>query len=360
MILGAAGPEREEDPSAAPPRLLRTTGLRISGSRCHPAARDAAADVVRRRGGGALEIRDSPRVAPAGQAADSGPTAGSSSINSTARRITIGSMKVFLSWSGDKSRAVALALREWLPLVINALEPFVSAQDIAAGTHWQTEVAGQLEASDFGIVCVTADNQEATWLNFESGALAKAVGSARVVPLAIDLKVTDVKLPLAQFQAQPGTRTGILAVLTSLNSSCERSLSEDRLTRAFDHWWGELEPELSRIARRPASGASASPERSERDLLEEILATVRSNVGPESATLHNQILPVDLVIGELVEHLPPGAPALRFTIVDVDDAAYFVVRSDERLPPTQRSAIARLAKRRGYDVKFVQSPTAAE
>jgi hypothetical protein len=272
-------------------------------------------------------------------------------------------MKVFLSWSGEKSRAVAVALREWLPLVINELEPFVSAQDIAAGTHWQTEVAGQLEASDFGIVCVTAYNQDATWLNFEAGALAKAVGSARVVPLAIDLKVTDMKLPLAQFQAQPGTEAGVLAVLRSLNGSCERPLAEERLKRAFDRWWDELEPQLAKIINENSKAAGpAASERTDRDLLEEILATVRSSAGSGTveASVHNQVLPIDLVVGEVVEQLPPGAPTLRFAIADVEEGAYLVVRSDERLAPSHRAAIARLAKRRGYDVKFIQSPVTAE
>jgi hypothetical protein len=90
-------------------------------------------------------------------------------------------MKVFISWSGDKSRDVALALRDWLPGVINSIEPFVSAKDIYAGTRWQAEIASQLDSTNFGIVCVTKDNQLSSWLNFEAGALAKAVDSSRLV-----------------------------------------------------------------------------------------------------------------------------------------------------------------------------------
>ena len=46
-------------------------------------------------------------------------------------------MKVFISWSDNKSQAVAIALADWLPGVINSIEPFVSAKDIYAGTRWQ-------------------------------------------------------------------------------------------------------------------------------------------------------------------------------------------------------------------------------
>jgi TIR domain len=91
-------------------------------------------------------------------------------------------MKVFISWSGSKSQAVALALRGWLRGVINSLEPFVSATDIDAGTRWQSEIASQLDVSNFGIVCVTKENQAAPWLNFEAGALAKRSISADLSP----------------------------------------------------------------------------------------------------------------------------------------------------------------------------------
>jgi hypothetical protein len=68
-------------------------------------------------------------------------------------------MKVFISWSGDKSRNVAVALRDWLPSVINGIQPFVSSKDIHAGTRWQQEIADQLDTTNFGVVCVTKENQ---------------------------------------------------------------------------------------------------------------------------------------------------------------------------------------------------------
>src|SRR5689334_12254492 len=111
-------------------------------------------------------------------------------------------MKVFISWSGEKSRAVAQALREWLPAVDKQLAPFVSSKDIFAGTRWQAEIIRELEATSFGIVCVTQENQAQPWINFEAGAIAKAVETSRVVPLAVDLKPSDIKPPLGQFQAQ--------------------------------------------------------------------------------------------------------------------------------------------------------------
>lgn len=35
-------------------------------------------------------------------------------------------LKVFISWSGDRSKEMAKALRDWLPMALNYVEPFVS------------------------------------------------------------------------------------------------------------------------------------------------------------------------------------------------------------------------------------------
>lgn len=82
-------------------------------------------------------------------------------------------MKVFISWSGERSKKVALIFHEWLPQVIQSLEPFASSEDIEKGSRWNTDIAQELKESTFGLICVTKDNLSAPWLNFEAGALSK-------------------------------------------------------------------------------------------------------------------------------------------------------------------------------------------
>lgn len=50
-------------------------------------------------------------------------------------------MKVFISWSGNKSHKVAMIFREWLPSVIQSLEPYVSSEDIDKGARWSSDIA---------------------------------------------------------------------------------------------------------------------------------------------------------------------------------------------------------------------------
>jgi TIR domain len=123
-------------------------------------------------------------------------------------------MKVFISWSGPTSRDVAVALRDWLPLVIQEVQPYVSSEDIDPGARWSGDIAVQLDDTDFGILCVTRDNVSTPWLNFEAGALSKSVERARVVPFLVDLGPSDIpRGPLAQFQAVQPTKADLLRLI---------------------------------------------------------------------------------------------------------------------------------------------------
>jgi hypothetical protein len=68
-------------------------------------------------------------------------------------------MNVFISWSGPRSRFLAEALRAWLPRVIQAAKPWMSDEDISAGSRWLAEIQSELSLSSLGIICVTPENQ---------------------------------------------------------------------------------------------------------------------------------------------------------------------------------------------------------
>ena len=88
-----------------------------------------------------------------------------------------GRMKVFISWSGERSKIVAEALRDWLPAVIQSVKPWVSSKDIDKGSRSFAEIQAQLKDAQFGIACLTPENLTEMWIHFESGAVAKAVGN---------------------------------------------------------------------------------------------------------------------------------------------------------------------------------------
>jgi len=110
-------------------------------------------------------------------------------------------MKVFISWSGSLSMKVALVLQKWMPRVIQSVEPYVSSENIDKGSRWSLDIAKELQGSVYGILCVTKDNYKAPWLNFEAGALSKELDLSRVCPFLYNIKSSELKGPLLQFQA---------------------------------------------------------------------------------------------------------------------------------------------------------------
>jgi hypothetical protein len=107
-------------------------------------------------------------------------------------------MKIFLSWSGERSGSLARLLESWLPRVMNSLEPWIS-KDIQKGAQWFEEIRNQLKDTRVALVCITSDNQHAPWIQFESGALAQA-DHVMVATILYEIERHDVAWPLAQFQ----------------------------------------------------------------------------------------------------------------------------------------------------------------
>lgn len=189
-------------------------------------------------------------------------------------------MKVFISWSGDRSRAVAEALRYWLPKVIQAVQPWMSANDIEKGSRWRTGISTELEQSSIGIICLTPENLASPWIHFEAGALSKQQQNTYVCTYLYKVDPVDVRDPLAQFQTTKAEREDTRKLLQSINNARSvEKLSENELNEQFDVWWPKLESRLQSI---PATQEAAQPTRSEKDILEEILRLVRSLATPNT------------------------------------------------------------------------------
>lgn len=182
-------------------------------------------------------------------------------------------MKVFISWSGEKSKAVALALKDWLPLVIQTIDPWMSKHDIEAGARWSKEVAGALSDTKFGIICLTKGNLNAPWILFEAGALSKTLDDTYVCPYLIDLEPVDIpSSPLTQFQAKRSNKEETFELVKTINSALkENALPEDRLKRIFDSFWDELKVTLENLPKEN----TAKSQRPIEDMIAETLEIVR-------------------------------------------------------------------------------------
>lgn len=60
-------------------------------------------------------------------------------------------MDVFLSWSGETSNRVAELLRDWLPTVIQSVNPWLSSRDIPSGQRWFEHVSNTTNTFSYGL-----------------------------------------------------------------------------------------------------------------------------------------------------------------------------------------------------------------
>ena len=189
-------------------------------------------------------------------------------------------MKVFISWSGKTSFEVAKVLKEWIPCVIQDIEPYFSSDDIDKGARWSTDIAKELEAAEFGILCVTKDNLNSAWLNFEAGALSKAIDKSKVCPFLFNLLPSEISnSPILQFQMTSVDRDDMYKLFQSMNKALgENALEETRLKKMFELSWNEIDTALKGIEDISTEEGEKKKGKSldQQKILEEMLDLLRS------------------------------------------------------------------------------------
>ncbi|MFZ0928904.1 MAG: TIR domain-containing protein [Syntrophobacteraceae bacterium] len=217
-------------------------------------------------------------------------------------------MKVFISWSGPLSHKIALILHDWLPSVIQAVEPFLSTEDIDKGSRWFNELSKELLDTKFSLVCLTPDNRDAPWILFEVGAAWKASELSRVWTLLTGLSSSDVQGPLAQFQVTLNNRDDMWKLVKSINSALEgKALTENKLTKAFDRWWDTFVEQTSKAEAELSEAEAPIQKRQPEDILEEVLTLCRS--------IAQEVVrpPVDAMSKSFLAELVSGIALARLT-----------------------------------------------
>jgi hypothetical protein len=154
-------------------------------------------------------------------------------------------MKVFISWSGNRSNKIAECLKEWLAMVLRT-DAFVSSCDIKTGELWRTKISNELSTTDYGIICLTKDNVLSPWILFEAGALSKN-RTSRVIPLCFGFSPSEIphNNPLSSFQGAEYSKIKIKNIVESLNSTLENKQESKPLERLFELVFPSLDSEIS-------------------------------------------------------------------------------------------------------------------
>lgn len=170
-------------------------------------------------------------------------------------------MKIFLSWSGERSRKTATIVRKYLRIFIHRCDPWMSQLDIQKGARWSVEIGDKLDSFDVGIICVTPENTRSSWVNFEAGALSKQLDKSHVIPLLMGMHPIDLSGPLSQFQATIIEKEDIFRMLESLNSRLGKDgVDPDTLRNTFDRFWPDMKSALDTVAAQRIDGSQINIE----------------------------------------------------------------------------------------------------
>lgn len=185
-------------------------------------------------------------------------------------------MKVFISWSGQRSKVVAELISDWLKCVIQASQPWISTRDIDRGAIWFSEINDKLKDVSVGVVCLTQENKGKPWILFETGALAKGLSTNRVCTFLIDLNPEDLQDPLAQFNHTTPNVQSVWELVRTINACLnDKALDERILKQVFDTYWPQFETNFqSALKHNPPE--EDTPPRTEQDILSEILSNTRA------------------------------------------------------------------------------------
>lgn len=213
-------------------------------------------------------------------------------------------LNVFISFSGPRSEHIARGLKKWLPLVIQQVNPWLSSVDIQRGSTWLTEISSELEKSSVGIFCLTPENLESGWLNFEAGAIGIRLNEqSRVCTYLYDIpSATAVALPLGQFQATMANKDETRKLLRDINRWCEDTLADVFFDNTYDKMWGDFQSVLDRV---PEIGVGTIPKpREQNEILEELSADMKILLGRDNSSA---FLPTSDVRDAFRDFAPQGS-----------------------------------------------------
>lgn len=163
-------------------------------------------------------------------------------------------MRIFISWSGNRSKKVAEFLSAWLKKLPLTITLWVSGKAIDPGTRWNKELNEALENTSFGILCITPENQGEPWICFEAGALAKFIDKSYVIPFLIDMNISGLENLWKQFQSIEANKDGTWNLIETIYKASEdQTRSINDLVDPFEMFWPKLE-EIIEVAKREIDG----------------------------------------------------------------------------------------------------------
>lgn len=194
-----------------------------------------------------------------------------------------------------RGKWVAQALHKWLPLVIQAAKPWMSADNIDKGSRGLAEVSANLSGMKVEICCLTPENLNSPWILYEAGALSKTIDDkTRLCTYLLGgIQFQDVEAPLGMFQATKADKDETRALVSTINKAIsDPPVPESNLSLVFDALWSQLEEKLKAI---PRAEEVAATKRSVEDIVAEILEISRAEANNRKS-LEGQVSNIETIL----------------------------------------------------------------
>lgn len=158
-------------------------------------------------------------------------------------------MDLLLTWSGTASHGIATFFRDWLPLVVPGIQPWISSQDIAKGRKWAEELTAQMDKTYTSITFITPDNVRSPWIFFEIGFIAAKLANGTICPYLIEVDGKLVKdSPIGQYQWTESKKDDTLRLIQSINQQLGTEGHNPKLISGnFNSHWGKLKKQLDKL-----------------------------------------------------------------------------------------------------------------
>lgn len=150
---------------------------------------------------------------------------------------------IFLSWSGEESKQIAKKLKKTLLYFFDEkIDVFFSSEDISSGSEWFGSIKNELQSCKMGILCITKDNFDSAWINFEAGAMVAC--NIKVIPVLFGVDRRIYKSPLNSVNNVVFEKEDFCKLLQNISVNLGISLPQNVLNERAKQQYTKLKKEL--------------------------------------------------------------------------------------------------------------------
>ncbi len=203
-------------------------------------------------------------------------------------------MNIFLSWSGNLSKAIASGFNEILPDVIQRVKPFFSPEKIGNGEVWFTSIVEALKASDLGIVFLTKDNFNEDWIIFEGGGI---IAKGWLYVILCDFTIAEFnksecffkKLNVTEFKNDHGMEDVFVSMKNRLGLT---DIKDETIRRTFKHNWPAIKDKIYSLIKLKFQPKPTAPDLN-KDILKKLIGTWELKLESRDGKMFGEIVTID-------------------------------------------------------------------